>query len=170
MREETPERGTVLRSGYTTGACATATSLAAARLLLGAQQTDRCTIILPRGEEVEFKLKECRLDGIGAYASTIKDAGDDPDATHGATVFAKIELSPEPGTRFHAAEGVGTVTRAGLPLSVGEPAINPVPREMIQEHLQDLSDESGYDGGFEVHIGVVNGEKIAEALQWSVFR
>ncbi len=166
MRDETPEKKTRLRSGFTTGACATATSLAAAGLLLNGRATETVTITLPKGQAVDFRLEECRLlnDGCGRIrgrASTIKDAGDDPDATHGATIFAEVELSDEPGVRFHAGPGVGTVTRCGLALGVGEAAINPIPRKMMTGHLGTLAVECGYSGGFEVTIGVVDGERIA---------
>jgi cobalt-precorrin-5B (C1)-methyltransferase len=103
----------------------------------------------------------CRLTGEGAEAGTIKDAGDDPDVTHGAVVFARVRLRAEPGVSFHAGPGVGTVTRAGLTLAVGEPAINPVPRQMMTSHLTELAAEYGYAGGFEVTIGVENGEALA---------
>ncbi|MEM7195452.1 MAG: cobalt-precorrin-5B (C(1))-methyltransferase [Pseudomonadota bacterium] len=162
MAEETAEARRPLKSGYTTGACATATSLAAARLLLTSRSDLRCLIRLPRGESVEFELSECQILPNGtARAATVKDAGDDPDATHGATVFSVVELSAESGIRFHAAEGVGTVTRDGLEIAVGEPAINPVPRVMMTEHLQTLATKLEYAGGFEVYIGIENGEKIA---------
>ncbi|MCY3768265.1 MAG: cobalt-precorrin-5B (C(1))-methyltransferase [Gammaproteobacteria bacterium] len=162
MRDETPENRQKLRSGYSTGACATATSLAAADLLINGRAGGSATITLPRGERVTFELQRCeRISRVRAIASTIKDAGDDPDATHLATVFAEVELVENPGTRFYAAEGVGTVTRAGLSIPVGEPAINPVPRKMMAEHLADLRNQSGYAGGFAVHIGIVDGEKIA---------
>ena len=141
MREETPEQPAPLRSGYTTGSCATATSLAAARLLLGGTISDAVQIVLPKG--------------------TLKDAGDDPDVTHGALVFARVRLGAEPGVRFHAGPGVGTVTRPGLTLAVGEPAINPVPRQMIERHLAQLAAERGYAGGFEVAIGVEGGAELA---------
>ena len=162
MREETPENKKKLRSGFTTGACATATSLAAATLLLLGKKSLISSIELPKGQPVDFELTDCiRLGAQRAKASTIKDAGDDPDATHGATVFAEVELNKEYGVRFYAAQGVGTVTRDGLSIAVGEAAINPVPRKMMTEHLQGLAEECGYTGGFEVSIGVVNGEKIA---------
>lgn len=162
MRAETPETNTPLRSGYTTGACATATSLAAARLLLTGETTSVATIFLPRGEQVEFNLTDCRiLSERQATASTIKDAGDDPDATHGATLFSRVVLSDAAGIRFHADEGVGTVTRAGLEIAVGEAAINPVPRRMMTEHLLQLAEENQYAGGFDVHVGIVDGERIA---------
>ncbi|WP_250656025.1 cobalt-precorrin-5B (C(1))-methyltransferase [Alkalimarinus coralli] len=162
MREESPETKRPLRSGYTTGACATATSLAAARLLLGGEVTQTCTITLPRGQHVEFALTECRLSSAqSAFAATIKNAGDDPDVTHGATVFAEVELCTEAGVFFHAAPGVGTVTREGLSITKGEPAINPVPRQMMQSHLIKLAEALDYRGGFNVHIGIKNGEHIA---------
>jgi cobalt-precorrin-5B (C1)-methyltransferase len=161
MRDETPEHPAPLRSGYTTGSCATATSLAAARLLLGGGASDVAAIVLPKGQHVPLRLEYCRTTADGAEAGTIKDAGDDPDVTHGALVYAQVRLRAEAGVGFHAGAGVGTVTRAGLMLAVGEPAINPVPRRMITEHLCQLADEHGYTGGFEVTIGVENGEQLA---------
>lgn len=166
MRDETPEDARPLRSGYTTGSCATATSLAAARLLLSGTGSDAADIVLPKGRHVSLPLVFCRFvdeadPSAGAEAGTIKDAGDDPDVTHGALVFARVRLSAEPGVRFHAGPGVGIVTRAGLTLPVGEPAINPVPRRMMREHLTDLAAEYGYTGGFDVTIGIENGEALA---------
>jgi cobalt-precorrin-5B (C1)-methyltransferase len=166
MREETPEAPRPLRSGYTTGSCATATSLAAARLLLGGIASDVAEIILPKGQYVPMPLIYCRFvngrDGAdGAEAGTVKDAGDDPDVTHGAVVFARVQLSGEPGVRFHAGPGVGIVTRTGLVVPVGEPAINPVPRQMMRNHLAELASEYGYGGGFDVAIGVEDGEALA---------
>ncbi|WP_175731093.1 cobalt-precorrin-5B (C(1))-methyltransferase [Burkholderia ambifaria] len=161
MRDETPERAAPLRFGYTTGSCATATSLAAARLLLAGHADDAVEIVLPKGQRVMMRLEFCRTTADGAEAGTIKDAGDDPDVTHGALVFARVALSAAPGVRFHAGPGVGTVTRAGLTLPVGEPAINPVPRQMMTTHLDALAAEYGYAGGFDVTIGVEGGEALA---------
>ncbi|AXF10809.1 cobalt-precorrin-5B (C(1))-methyltransferase [Paraburkholderia graminis] len=161
MRDETPEQPAPLRSGYTTGSCATATSLAAARLLLAGVVSDIAEIVLPKGEHVPMPLVFCRLTDDGAEAGTIKDAGDDPDVTHGAVVFARVRLVAEAGVVFRAGPGVGTVTRAGLTLAVGEPAINPVPRQMMTAHLAELAAEHGYRGGFEVTIGVEGGEALA---------
>ena len=93
---------------------------------------------------------------------TIKDAGDDPDVTHGAKVFVNLALTDEPGIQLKAGEGVGTVTRDGLALAVGEPAINPVPRQMIQQHLEDIAAEYSYSGGFVVSVGVEKGEALAQ--------
>ncbi|WP_288440338.1 cobalt-precorrin-5B (C(1))-methyltransferase [uncultured Pseudomonas sp.] len=161
MREETREQPAPLRSGLTTGSCATATSLAAARLLLTGQSHDAVSITLPKGKVVQMRLEFCRLLGERAEAGTLKDAGDDPDVTHGALLYSQIRLQTQPGIRFMAGEGVGTVTRPGLVLAVGEPAINPVPRRMISEHLQQLAEECGYQGGFEVTVNVQGGEALA---------
>lgn len=161
MRDETAEHPAPLRSGLTTGSCATATSLAAARLLLGGADADAVDIVLPKGKRVQMRLEFCRLLDDGAEAGTIKDAGDDPDVTHGALLFSRVRLRAEPGIRFCAGRGVGTVTRPGLVLEVGEPAINPVPRKMITEHLSGLALELGYQGGFEVTINVEDGEALA---------
>ncbi|MDR5739376.1 MULTISPECIES: cobalt-precorrin-5B (C(1))-methyltransferase [unclassified Caballeronia] len=164
MRDETPDTPAPLRSGYTTGSCATVTSLAAARLLLTGEAGERAEIVLPRGQRVTMKLEFCRrVENMRdvAEAGVIKDAGDDPDVTHGALVFARVQLSAVAGVRFHAGPGVGTVTRAGLALAIGEPAINPVPRQMMTRHLEDLAAIAGYAGGFDVSIGVENGAALA---------
>jgi len=161
MRDETAETPAPLRSGYTTGSCATATCLAAARLLLDGQVNDAVEIVLPKGKRVQMRLEFCRPFDSGAEAGTIKDAGDDPDVTHGALVYSRVRLSEQPGVRFIAGPGVGTVTRPGLVLNVGEPAINPVPRRMISEHLLGLADDLSYDGGFDVTVCVEGGESLA---------
>lgn len=161
MREETREKAAPLRSGLTTGSCATATSLAAARLLLTGEPADAVEITLPKGKQVQMRLEFCRLIAEGAEAGTLKDAGDDPDVTHGALLYSQVRLLDTPGVRFVAGVGVGTVTRPGLVLAVGEPAINPVPRRMISEHLQRLADECGHEGGFEVTVNVRDGQQLA---------
>ncbi|MFO1431124.1 MAG: cobalt-precorrin-5B (C(1))-methyltransferase [Candidatus Competibacteraceae bacterium] len=162
MRAETPEEPRPLRYGYTTGACATAVTLAAARLLLTGIATAVVEITLPRGRRVVFRLDSCRRQSQTAVAATRKDAGDDPDVTHDALVTAQVALETTPGIRFIAGEGVGKVTRPGLPIPPGEPAINPVPRRMITAHLQGLALERSYTGGFEVTIGVENGAELAK--------
>lgn len=163
MRDETPEQPAPLRTGLTTGSCATATSLAAAQLLLAGRVSEHADITLPKGHRVMMPLAFCRLVAGGncAEAGTVKDAGDDPDVTHGAIVFARVRLLTDPGVRFLAGPGVGTITRAGLALPIGEPAINPVPRKMMTDHLLALAKEQGYGGGFEVSIGVENGAELA---------
>ncbi|HIO93489.1 MAG TPA: cobalt-precorrin-5B (C(1))-methyltransferase [Leucothrix mucor] len=161
MRDETPEKKAPLRHGYTTGACATVTSLAAARLLFNLPAIKQCSITLPKGQNVEFELQDCKLTSKGATASTIKDAGDDPDVTHQALIISLVALSPEKGVQFYAGDGVGTVTRDGLSIPPNQPAINPVPRLMIQQHLEQLALEQDYQGGFSVTISVKDGAQLA---------
>lgn len=161
MRDETAEQPAPLRSGLTTGSCATATSLAAARLLLAGEMNDAIDITLPKGKQVQMRLEFCRAIEGGAEAGTIKDAGDDPDVTHGALLYSQVRLMSEPGVRFVAGPGVGTVTRPGLVLGVGEPAINPVPRRMMTEHLTQLAADLSYAGGFEVTVCVEKGSELA---------
>ena len=128
-----------LRRGWTTGACATAAAKACYAALLGGDFPDPMEITLPGGGAAAFALAEHGLDRGCAYAGVIKDAGDDPDVTHGALIRASVTLLPVgSGVRFAAGEGVGTVTRPGLPLPPGEPAINPAPRRMIEAALAEL--------------------------------
>lgn len=162
MWPESSEVKTTLRNGLTTGTCATACCVAAVRMLLGKKQPKIVEITLPRGEKVELPICDYTPLKNGIRTSTIKDAGDDPDATHGATLFAEIVLTKKKGIEFRAGSGVGTVTKAGLVLSIGEPAINPVPRKMISEHLEHYAFTYQYQGGFQVTIGVENGEHIAK--------
>ena len=148
-----------LRRGWTTGACATAAAKAACAGLLTGHFPDPVTIRLPRGEEPGFALAEQRLGEGWASAGVVKDAGDDPDVTHGALVRATVRRGEAgSGLRFRAGPGVGTVTRPGLPLPVGEPAINPVPRRMIAEALAEL----GAGPDLEVEISVPGGEALAQ--------
>ncbi len=152
-----------LRYGYTTGACATATSLAAATLLLTDKNAPETFITLPRGQPVKFTIDDChRLSQDSATASTIKDAGDDPDVTHGAVIRATVQLSNTAGIQFFAGPGIGTVTKAGLALAIGEPAINPVPRQMIDQHLQQLAQKNHYLKGFKVTIAIDHGQQLAQ--------
>ncbi len=161
MWPESDEKKTPLRTGLTTGACATACSVAAAQCLLLDSHPTRVSITLPKGKTVELDIDLCSGAGDQAKATTTKDAGDDPDATHGATVSVDLSLSPTPGIDFVAGEGVGTVTKAGLSLAVGEPAINPVPRQMMSQHLNAIAAKAGYNGGFIVCVGIENGHAIA---------
>ena len=126
-RADQPDRP--LRRGWTTGACATAAAKAAFAALLTGEFPDPVEVTLPRGERVAFALALSRRDAGAASAGIIKDAGDDPDVTHGASIVATVRAgAPGSGVTFRAGPGVGTVTRPGLAIPPGEPAINPVPR------------------------------------------
>lgn len=152
-----------LRRGWTTGACATAATKAALTALITGKFPDPVSILLPRGETPHFALCYETLDEKTASAGIVKDAGDDPDVTHGATIMASICLLPAgSGVVFRAGEGVGMVTRAGLPIAVGEPAINPVPRQMMGEIVQQLCTSHGLAADVEITISVPGGREIAE--------
>ena len=133
-----------LRRGWTTGACATAAAKAAFTALLTGGFPDPVTIRLPRGQTPSFALARKSVDGGCATAGIIKDAGDDPDVTHGALILVTVRAGKAgAGVTFHAGEGVGTVTRPGLPIPPGEPAINPAPRKMIRETLEAVAAAQG---------------------------
>ena len=151
-----------LRRGWTTGACATAATKAAFTALLTGEFPDPVTIELPRGLRPAFALAtEARGEGY-AEAGVIKDAGDDPDVTHGALVIARVYRSePGQGVTFEAGPGVGTVTLPGLPLPVGEPAINPVPRRLMREAVQVLCAQLDAPGDVRIRISVRDGEEMA---------
>lgn len=161
-RLDKPE-GSPLRNGWTTGACATAATKAALTALLTRTFPDPVTITLPKGETPAFALATEGFEGASAFAGIVKDAGDDPDVTHGATVISTVtRLPPGSGIRFAAGDGVGTVTKAGLPIAVGEPAINPVPRAMITAEIEALAEEHQIPPDVEVRISVPGGALIAE--------
>lgn len=162
MRDETPEHEGPLRTGWTTGACATAAAVAAAQCLFTGHAPASVHLSLPRGREADLPVHDWRALDDGAEAALIKDAGDDPDATHGARVWVRLRRRATPGVVFRAGEGVGTVTRAGLALDVGEPAINPVPRRLLRDHLAEAAERFGHEGGFEVTVGVDDGARIAQ--------
>lgn len=153
---------TALRYGWTTGACATAAATAAYTALLTGEFPDPVTITLPRGQRPAFALDGCVLFGDRASASVVKDAGDDPDVTHGAVIGVTVRhAAAGSGVEFVAGPGVGTVTKPGLPLPVGEPAINPVPRRMIREHVAAVAAAHGGSGDLVVEIGVAGGAELA---------
>ena len=153
-----------LRRGWTTGACAAAAARAAYAALLTGDFPDPVTIRLPRGQAPSFPLALAEREEGCARAGIVKDAGDDPDVTHGALVVAELAWAePGSGIGFRAGEGVGTVTRAGLPLPVGEPAINPAPRAMIRETLADLAEANGAPPpDLTVTLAIPGGERLAE--------
>ena len=156
-----------LRRGWTTGACATAATKAAYTALLTGQFPDPVSITLPKGERPAFALARENLAEGRASAAIVKDAGDDPDVTHLALVSATLRRSrPGGGIIFKAGPGVGTVTKPGLPLAVGEPAINPVPRQMMTAVVREVAAAHGDAGDVEIEVAVDNGEALA-AKTWN---
>ena len=158
---EQPEPPKRLREGYTTGACSAAAAKAAARVLVRGQTLTEIETTLPNGRKVTFSLKRCERLGQTATCGVIKDAGDDPDCTHGAELVAEVTLKTEPGVELRGGRGVATVTKPGLGLDIGSPAINPVPRKNIAETVMEELAGSAY-GGAVVTISVPGGEEMAQ--------
>ena len=153
----------LLKRGWTTGSCATAASKAACIALFTGDFPDPVSIHLPRGGHTDFTLAYTQNTLNYAQAGVIKDAGDDPDVTHGALIVSTVKLTPNPEIiQFIAGRGVGTVTKAGLPLAIGEPAINPVPRAMMTEEMKRIFQQYNYHGGAEITISVDNGAELAK--------
>ncbi|GIW78516.1 MAG: cobalt-precorrin-5B C(1)-methyltransferase [Gemmatales bacterium] len=150
-----------LRTGFTTGACSAAAARAALTALIRQEDVARIAIVLPNGRNVEFPLLFCRHSLEEAIAGVVKDAGDDPDVTHQAEIHVRVSWCGDPGIHFRRGPGVGLVTKKGLPVPPGEPAINPGPRKLIAENLQPLLEEAGRTGVV-VEISVPNGEKLAQ--------
>jgi cobalt-precorrin-5B (C1)-methyltransferase len=149
-----------LRRGWTTGACATAAVRAGLCALWGGEQLTEVQITLPKGETPVFKIAHREVTRDWVEIGITKDAGDDPDVTHGALIIAKVARSSG-GVRFHAGEGVGTITKAGLPIAVGEPAINPVPRQMMQAEVEDLALRYGQAPDVDITIRIPGGRALA---------
>ena len=153
MRIEKPEGE--LRRGWTTGACATAAVKAAFAALKSGSFPDPVSIKLPKGEIPAFALALKETGEGWARAGIIKDAGDDPDVTHGCMVIATVREAGV-GICFKAGPGVGMVTKAGLPIAPGEPAINPVPRQMMMAVIAELGGQN-----VEIEISIPGGEALA---------
>lgn len=155
------DRPKALRPGWTTGACAAAAAKAATATLVSGEPRTWTEIALPSGQRVTFATDRCELlSPDRAEAVVVKDAGDDPDATHGAHLTATVSWLPS-GTGLHldGGVGVGVVTKPGLGLEVGGPAINPVPRSMISASVAEALGDS--TRGIKVVISVPEGERMA---------
>jgi cobalt-precorrin-5B (C1)-methyltransferase len=152
-----------MRTGWTTGSCAAAAAKAAAVALATGACPSLVDIGLPRtGTRVPFAVERCTPGPEGAEAVVVKDAGDDPDVTHGAHLTARVRWVAAPGVHIAGGDGVGVVTRPGLGLEVGGPAINPVPRRQIAEAVTEaLGARVLVDRGVEVVVSVPGGERIA---------
>ncbi|WP_374940855.1 cobalt-precorrin-5B (C(1))-methyltransferase [Bradyrhizobium sp. SRS-191] len=152
-----------LKRGWTTGSCATAAARAAYELLITGSCPAMVEIALPGGRRVSFAVAMHEGSDADATAGVVKDAGDDPDVTHGALIRTHVRRGAEgSGITFRAGPGVGTVTRPGLPLPPGEPAINPVPREMIIAAIQEAAAALGGTRDVIVEISIPGGEDLAK--------
>lgn len=147
----------LLRSGYTTGACSAAAAKAAAMLLCHGDVPNDVVVQLPETGPATFPILFARRNGDICEAAVRKDAGDDPDVTHQLTIVASVELIPGEKICFAAGEGVGTVTKRGLALPPGEPAINPAPRKIITQAVREITDR-----GLKITISIPGGREVAQ--------
>ena len=151
-------RQRALRTGWTTGTCASAAAKAAALLLVDGVAPAWVEVALPSGRRVTFRVEDAStVDGGAARAVVVKDAGDDPDVTHGAHLTATVSFVDGHDVELAGGDGVGTVTKPGLGLDVGGPAINPVPRAMITQAVREVVGERGV----RVVVSVPDGERMA---------
>ncbi len=153
--------GKKLRLGYTTGSCAAAAAKAAAWMLLRGGKKETIRLLTPKGIELTLAVEDIHSAPDCVRCAIRKDSGDDPDITNGLLVYADVALTAQ-GVAIRGGEGVGTVTKAGLACPVGEWAINPVPRRMICQALEDVGTACGYGGGFAVTISIPGGEEVAK--------
>jgi cobalt-precorrin-5B (C1)-methyltransferase len=148
-----------LRTGWTTGSCAAAAAKAATTALVTQRQQEQVEIALPSGQRVTFAVQDCWYRPERAQAVVVKDAGDDPDVTHGAHLTATVSWAARPGVELDGGVGVGVVTKPGLGLEIGGPAINPVPRKMITQAVTEAAGPGRR--GLRVVISVPEGERMA---------
>ncbi|MFK2824101.1 cobalt-precorrin-5B (C(1))-methyltransferase [Bacillus sp. B190/17] len=162
MRAQEKKEEKPLRKGYTTGACATAAVQAALVSLLSGEKQESATIYLPAKVFATFAVESCQVQKDRAIAAIKKDAGDDPDVTHGAIIYAEVMLKNEPGIELDGGEGVGRATKPGLAVEVGQAAINPVPRKMILSEAEKILTDYQYSKGIKIIISVPGGEEMAK--------
>ncbi|EQB19907.1 Cobalt-precorrin-6 synthase, anaerobic [Dehalobacter sp. UNSWDHB] len=150
-----------LRCGFTTGSCAAAAAKAGAVMLLSGDLCTEIAIATPKGIPVAMQVLEVRRDLNQVTCAVKKDSGDDPDVTNGILIFATVTRANHNNIQVDGGQGVGRITKPGLACSIGEPAINPVPRSMIMSEVAKVCAEYGYEGGLEITISVPEGEAIA---------
>lgn len=150
-----------MRTGYTTGTCAAAGARAALEMITG-NCLERIGVRLPKGDMLDIPIKSCRTTSLGAICTITKDGGDDPDVTHGTDIVVEVTRAGKAGSiSIEGGEGVGVVTKPGLGLEVGGPAINPTPRKMIQENLADVKCDIIKKDGVRVIVSVPAGRELA---------
>ncbi len=151
-----------LRYGYTTGSCAAGATKACVHMLFTQERVEYIDLHTPKGWDLHLQVNDIVLGEKTVCCAIIKDSGDDPDMTNGMYIYAKVSFTDTPGIVLSGGKGVGVVTRKGLSIAVGEPAINPVPREMILAETKALVDKHKYKGGVHIEIYTPQGEEIAK--------
>lgn len=152
----------VLRYGYTTGSCAAASAKAATRMLLMNEEVSEVKLITPKGVTLSLEVCDIERSQDAVSCAVVKDAGDDPDVTHGMKIYASVRRCKGAGVHIDGGIGIGRVTMSGLACPVGSAAINPVPYKMIGEEVKKVCDEVSYSGGIEVIIYAPEGEEVAK--------
>ena len=151
-----------LRTGFTTGTCATASSKAAALAIINQKTISDVDVLLPKRDRINIKINSCEFTKNNAKCSVIKDGGDDPDVTHGAEIFVDLSLTNNTGSvEIDGGQGVGRVTKPGLGLEIDSAAINPTPKKMILENIQEVAEEILKENGIKIIISVPKGKELA---------
>ncbi|MEG0712003.1 MAG: cobalt-precorrin-5B (C(1))-methyltransferase CbiD [Niameybacter sp.] len=150
-----------LRLGYTTGSCATAAAKAATWMLLTQEVIDEVVLNTPKEIKLNLEVCESAITKVEALCAIEKDGGDDPDVTHGMKIYAKVSRNSGDKIHIEGGEGIGRVTQPGLWCKVGEAAINPVPRQMIEQEVVEICKAVRYMGGIDVLIYAPAGKEIA---------
>src|SRR6188472_4227026 len=163
ISKDKPEKRN-LRTGYTTGASAAAATNASLKLLLFGEKVKEAEILLPNKKHAWLKIALSKLESDGsATAAVIKDGGDDPDVTNGAEICSTVSLTRDVGVlTIEGGIGVGRVTKPGLGLEIGRPAINRVPKKMIEQVSSEIASEVLKNSGVKITISVPDGEQIAK--------
>jgi cobalt-precorrin-5B (C1)-methyltransferase len=155
------ETKTKLRTGFTTGSCATASSKAGVLSIINQKKIEQIDIILPKCSRLDIQINSCEFTKNSAKCSVIKDGGDDPDVTHGAEIIVNIELTNNIGEiEIDGGEGVGRVTKPGLGLEIGSAAINPTPKKMILENVMEVGKELLEKNGIKIIVSVPKGKEL----------
>jgi cobalt-precorrin-5B (C1)-methyltransferase len=151
-----------LRTGFTTGTCATAGSMAAVLAITNQKKIDSVDVILPKKKTIQIKIADCQFTKNSAKCLVIKDGGDDPDVTHGAEIWTEVSLTDKPNKiEIDGGKGVGRVTKPGLGLDIDSAAINPTPKKMIIENISRVAQDLLEKNGLSIIISVPKGKELA---------
>lgn len=155
------EEKTKLKTGYTTGSCATAASKAALLSIISQKKIKNVDILLPKRSHIQIPINSCKFESDKAKCIVIKNGGDDPDVTHGAEIIVELSFIEKINEiEIDGGDGVGIVTKPGLGLEINKPAINPVPKKMIIENLREVGKEILLEKGIRVVISVPKGKEL----------
>jgi cobalt-precorrin-5B (C1)-methyltransferase len=161
MGEDDKPKGK-MRTGFTTGTCATAGAKAALFSIMNQKKTDFVDVTLPKKSQIRIKIKNCKFGKNTATCTVVKDGGDDPDVTHGTEIVTEVILTGKPGEiEIDGGEGIGRVTKPGLGLEIGSAAINPTPKKMIRENVSEIAKNLLAKNGIKVMISVPKGRDLA---------